>query len=270
MSIAQIDHVVIAVSSLDQAIANYQKLGFTVFPGGEHPGGYTHNALVIFADGSYFELIAFKKERPGWLWWERLQRHGEGLIDYALLPGDVDTDFAAIQARGLALEGPTDGGRTRLDGQQLVWKTARGLSEDLPFLCGDVTARELRVPAGDLRQHVNGALGIAGITVVVTDLNASIIRYQALLDRVPVLQTTLAGAGASLAVFQLGTAQITLAMPNATHAGSFAQELHAQLYSRGEGPMAIALWSANPATLGVLDNQLAHRVRLELIEGTVQ
>jgi hypothetical protein len=33
-----IDHVVIAVPSLDAAIADYRALGFTVLPGGRHPG----------------------------------------------------------------------------------------------------------------------------------------------------------------------------------------------------------------------------------------
>ena len=30
-------------------------------PGGEHAGGVTHNALVCFADGSYLEIVAFRR-----------------------------------------------------------------------------------------------------------------------------------------------------------------------------------------------------------------
>ena len=55
--IRQIDHIVILVNELEQAIADYTGLGFTVVRGGDHPGGATHNALVVFADGAYFELI---------------------------------------------------------------------------------------------------------------------------------------------------------------------------------------------------------------------
>ncbi len=99
MSIGSIDHIVIAVGDLERTIVDYQELGFTVFPGGEHPGGRSHNALVIFEDGSYFELIAFKQERPGWRWWDLLQSQGQGLVDYALLPTEVERDYDAVRAR---------------------------------------------------------------------------------------------------------------------------------------------------------------------------
>src|SRR5262249_39708681 len=68
----RLDHVVIAVSDLDQAIADYRRLGFTVNPGGVHHGGASHNALVVFADGSYFELIAYMKPSPDVRWWKLL------------------------------------------------------------------------------------------------------------------------------------------------------------------------------------------------------
>jgi catechol 2,3-dioxygenase-like lactoylglutathione lyase family enzyme len=266
MSIRQIDHIVIAVRDLDQAITDYQHLGFTVFPGGEHPGGYTHNALVIFADGSYFELIAFKQARPGWRWWELLQRHGEGIIDYALLPGDVDLDVAAIQARGLELEGPLDGGRTRLDGQQLFWKTARGLTEDVPFLCGDLTPRELRVPTGDVRKHANGVRGIASLTIAVRDIATSSMRYQALLDCAPSVQTTIAGLGVSIAVFPLGNAQLILVAPQAEQQPSAVHNgIRSHLGSRGEGLMALALLAEQPGEL--LNLKLTHQASIELVRG---
>jgi catechol 2,3-dioxygenase-like lactoylglutathione lyase family enzyme len=46
-----LDHVVIAVNDLDRAVADYQSLGFTVYPGGVHHGGVSHNALIVFEDG---------------------------------------------------------------------------------------------------------------------------------------------------------------------------------------------------------------------------
>ena len=64
----RLDHIVIAVADLDSAIADYRKLGFTVFPGGTHHGGASQNALVVFADGSYFELIAYLKPSPDVRW----------------------------------------------------------------------------------------------------------------------------------------------------------------------------------------------------------
>ena len=83
--IISIDHVVILVSDLEAAIADYTALGFTVMPGGTHTGGATHNALVVFEDDTYLELIAFLREAPEHPWW-RHQPAGEGLVDFALLP----------------------------------------------------------------------------------------------------------------------------------------------------------------------------------------
>src|SRR5262245_36633825 len=180
-----IDHIVILVSDLARASADYLALGFTVLPGGEHTGGATHNALVIFADDTYLELIAFKRPEPGHRWW-RHSSTGEGLVDYALLPSAAEDDIAAARARGVAYEGPADGGRLRPDGRQVAWQLGMPPTADLPFLCGDVTPRELRVPQGAVRQHSNGVTGIAGLTIAVNDLEPSVARYRALLGRDPI------------------------------------------------------------------------------------
>ncbi len=124
----------------------------------------------------------------------------------------------------------------------MVWKNARAQTTDLPFLCGDVTPRSLRVPGGEVRQHANGVVGVAGITVAVDDLGASVARYQALLDAPPALRTVLPGLGADIAVFQLGTAQVTLATPSSA---AVATPLREQLATRGEGPYAVALFTTD-------------------------
>ncbi|HLX04168.1 MAG TPA: VOC family protein [Candidatus Binatus sp.] len=68
-----IDHVVIVVQELESAVASYSRAGFTVVRGGKHPIG-THNALIAFADGSYFELIAFLKPGTGHPWQKALEK----------------------------------------------------------------------------------------------------------------------------------------------------------------------------------------------------
>ena len=169
-----LDHIVIAVQDLERTIADYTALGFNVLRGGEHPGRSTHNALVVFADGAYFELIAWRAPAPEERWWRQLQRHGEGIVDFALLPTETGAVVAAAQARGLDYEAPYEGGRLRPDGAQLRWRNARARSQDLPFLCGDLTPRALRVPEGDARVHANGATGVARLHVAVHDLRASL------------------------------------------------------------------------------------------------
>ena len=77
MSLA-LDHIVIAVADLDRAMADYRALGFQVLPGGQHPGRTSHNALVVFADGAYLELIAWRAPAPEERWYRTLSAHGEG------------------------------------------------------------------------------------------------------------------------------------------------------------------------------------------------
>jgi catechol 2,3-dioxygenase-like lactoylglutathione lyase family enzyme len=264
MSIRSIDHIVILVNDLEQAIADYTALGFSVVRGGEHPGGATHNALVAFADGAYLELIAFLKPAERQRWWQLGQRSGEGLVDYALLPSSTAEVVAAARARGLAIEGPTDGGRVRPDGERLEWQTARA-TPDLPFLCGDITPRSLRVPEGEARQHANGALGVAGITIVVSDLDSSVARYQALLgDSASVTAPApIAGLGVRAAAVRLGQTQITLAAP-AGDGGLAGLALREHLAVRGEGPYAVAFAAGNVERIE-LDLARAHGARLELV-----
>jgi len=265
--IRTIDHIVILVGELEQAIADYSALGFTVVRGGDHPDGATHNALVSFADGAYLELIAFKQPDMQHLWWQRGQRSGEGLVDYALLPSDIAQDVADARMRGLVVEGPTAGGRLRPDGQRLEWQTARAATSDLPFLCGDITPRALRVPAGAACRHSNGVISVAAITIAVADLAASVARYQALLGQhnarvTP--PTIIAGLGIRIAVVQLGTAQVVLATPVGVGV-SAGVALREHLMLRGEGPYAVTFAVASDARTGAFDLALAHGARLERI-----
>jgi hypothetical protein len=181
------DHAVLLVSDLVAAAADFARLGFTVAPGGEHAGGASHNALIVFADGGYLELIAFRHvpppaERTGFQ--RRFLRFGaghEGLVDFALLPPDLDRALERARRGGIEIDGPIDGGRVRPDGERIAWRLAVPEGVDLPFLCADVTPRALRVPADtELRTHANGASGVAAVEVGVRDLHASIARNRAL------------------------------------------------------------------------------------------
>lgn len=176
-----LDHVVIGVRDLDRTVADYEAAGFTVVPGGRHPGRNTRNALVVFADGAYLELIAYHAPSPEERWWRQLEAHGEGLVDFALLPQDIAALVAAARARGLTGLVERPGRRSRPDGIEIAWQSARPASSDLPFLCADVTPRALRVPEGEVRRHANGVTGISEVRVAVRDLAATLARYRAYL-----------------------------------------------------------------------------------------
>ncbi|MGH2617117.1 MAG: VOC family protein, partial [Thermomicrobiales bacterium] len=180
-----IDHIVIAVRDLAAASRDYANLGFTVTPGGEHTGGATHNALVSFADGAYFELIAFREpDRPQeHKWWAKFAK-GEGTVDFALLADDVAAEAARLGQAGIAVDAPQDGGRQRPDGQRIAWRNL-SLANDaapLPFVIEDVTPRELRVPPGAATNHRLGVTGVAGVTLLVSDLDRASAPFALLLE----------------------------------------------------------------------------------------
>lgn len=259
--ILAIDHLVILVHDLEHAIADYTTLGFTVLRGGEHPGAGSHNALIVFEDGTYLELIAFFQPNEDHLWWRKGQRAGEGLVDYALLPSDTASDVAAAQARGVELVGPTPGGRVRPDGERLEWQIARPAASALPFLCGDVTPRALRVPEGAARQHPNGIRGIRGLAIAVSDLAAGLDQYLALLGESALVAppVVVAGLGVRTATVRLGAALITLVSPHGG-VGAANQALRDYLAARGDGPYAVA-FAGDPGV--PFDLRLTHGTLLE-------
>src|SRR5439155_377339 len=57
----RLDHVVVVVGPLADAVAVFTSAGFTVTPGGRHDALPTENALVCFADGTYLELLATRE-----------------------------------------------------------------------------------------------------------------------------------------------------------------------------------------------------------------
>jgi catechol 2,3-dioxygenase-like lactoylglutathione lyase family enzyme len=247
--ISSIDHVVILVKDLEAAKADYTGLGFTVVTGGEHTGGATHNALIAFADGTYIELIAFKREAAEHRWWPYAAT-GEGLIDFAVLPTAIADDIAAARQCGLELQGPEAGGRVKPDGTEIRWENGSALTHDLPFLCADVTPRNLRVPSQT--QHPNNVTGIARLGVAVQDIEDSAARYQALLGVAPDV------AQGNTAVFSLGKSIIRLAE------SSFDQAVATHLSLRGEGPYELVLYTGGPQA-GALDPVATHGVMLELV-----
>jgi hypothetical protein len=217
------DHAVLVVADLETATREFQRMGFSVVPGGVHAGKLTHNALIAFEDGTYLELLALysrlqysslrllnriglphKHPSARTLLGRRFAESllmGQGINDFALGSGQLESVIFQARARNLSLDGPAPGGRQRPDGQQVQWRTACPETRDLPFLIEDVTHREARVPAGQAIKHFNQVCGVAALTVAVADLAASTARYTALLDALPVETGlpayTVAGAGAS-------------------------------------------------------------------------
>ncbi|KAN0065311.1 hypothetical protein ACQY0O_001147 [Thecaphora frezii] len=170
--IPHLDHLILLVNDprtasvhaeqhLDKAIATFSELGFVVVRGGRHADNLTSNALIVFPDGVYVELIQFDAAPPSasdesqHAFEERRKRHWwynskPGWIDWCLLGGvedgrirainqaakqhrqellrlrvadaaNHDQDNAVTAIPRLLYNAPQRGGRVTLDGKQLGW-----------------------------------------------------------------------------------------------------------------------------------------------------
>ncbi len=275
-----LDHVVIRVEDIEQAIADFSETGFTVQRGGIHADGTTRHALIGFDDGRFLDLTAavpgLRQARES-RWPHGVQSSAEGFADFALLASSVPDAIEAARARGLHYEGPIPGGRIRPDGTRIEWQTAVPTTRDLPLLCSDLTPRFLRVAVGEARRHANGAQGVASVAIVVKDLEASIKRYRALLGGAfDAHVAALPGHAVRLATFASGTATLVLLAPRdasaSDEADTPADEPHTGLHTRlqaflaasGEGVFGVTLATAHVSHARTLPRALTHGASLEL------
>lgn len=230
-----LDHVILTVDQLPSAIRQFTQMGFLVTPGGVHAGGFTQNALVSFADGSYLELLT-NTRRSGQIWVTWLRRfgllrlatsgdaplgrrlkedlaRGPGVQDFCLRSVDLTTELPELQGRGIQAEGLSPGSRIRPDGEEISWFCAFPQSTQLPFLIEDVTPREMRVPPAPEQGHANQVIGIAGLSIGVTDLENSRSQYRALLDMEPSSSLSFPLTGVQGVEFSLDGVRINLIRP---------------------------------------------------------
>jgi hypothetical protein len=264
---SSIDHIVIISDDLDTAIDNARTAGFTVVPGGTNGDGNTHNALIGFADGTYVELIAPTPQgkTAEHRWFNRL-RHGGGLVDLCLLGKDLASEIAAVRARGIDYPEPFAMERETPDGTRLAWKLSTppgAVGENgWPFMIEDTTPRELRVPGEpDQVTHPNGAIGVAGMTVLVRDLEMSAKEYAAILGvgaqvvRSPLDESVLG------VILVLGKQWILLTEPG-SHEAIEHMERH------GQGPYRVTLRThsgpISPGTGTLLDPALFSGAKIAL------
>jgi hypothetical protein len=238
---ARLDHLVILVGDLEEAVGDYGRLGFRVAPGGEHADGLTRNALVPFHDGTYLELVAFVDPEDGrdnvWGWRRFLPR--EGLVDYCAASGGLREEIGRLKGLGLGAEDLGEGGRRLPGGEGIRWRSASIAQEGriLPFLIEDVTPRRMRVPGGRAADHPNGATGISRLEISVLDPAKARRDLAALADAQP---------GISTDTLKLGDCEI----------------FPVEGGERGrEGPSAVGLSTDTPGVAGELDRTLSHGAR---------
>jgi catechol 2,3-dioxygenase-like lactoylglutathione lyase family enzyme len=253
-----IDHIVIAVRDLETAIADYSDLGFTVVRGGRHPGLNTHNALIAFADGSYFELIAFLGP-PGTAahWWFGALQSGGGLTDFCVQSDSLEDDAATFSRAGASISPAFAMSRERPDGYRISWELAVNESDTrglVPFLIRDITPRNERVPRN--RTHRNGATAVESLAIVVAGMKSIRPTYEMALGRSgePIERDDLQAGGLR---FALGPHEVQLIAPR-SHSGAAAERLRI----RGQSPVEVKL--SGGLTPGALDTSRAHGARIVL------
>ena len=173
----RLDHIVIGVRNLDDAVARYQGLGFDARLGGRHIGRGTHNAIVRFGL-DYLELVSVCDETEA-----RAAGRGD-LVDFLAAPkGPIrvrarDVDIAAEEPRlraeaGAGINGPVPMERMRPDGTRLSWRLVipGGGADRRPwpfFIQWDQPDAE-RIARDGATAHPNGARGSKRIAVRVRD-----------------------------------------------------------------------------------------------------
>ena len=178
-----LDHLVLFVDDLTTAVTRFESKGFTVTPGGTN--GPTHNALIVFSNDTYIELIALQSSRAR-LMMRSLRRVGvlalrrwlkrdlqtrlldwmsgpQGLIDLCFRGSELIEISHSSPLSRIDLTDPVQFKRHRPDGLVVQW-TLRGANKRRqPFFIQDTTPTDYRIPVGDVRIHPNGALGISEV-----------------------------------------------------------------------------------------------------------
>jgi hypothetical protein len=260
------DHAIIAVSDLGAATADFKALGFSAFYGGKHADGKTHNALIVFADGSYLELLApvnanfmSVMDTVDLSSFLDFVARGDGWAGYALRVDDIQAAAMGMLERDLAVSEPAANGRLRPDGTRIAWRTMSIDNSRTPFFITDDTPRVLRVPDDPGKiTHANGVTGVEALVVAVQKLDRGVIQYIAMLDQEPEPGPKLIGA--ETVRFRLGDSGLVLAAPD-----DFDSPLHDHLRARGETPFAIYLRTNQPERAGLLNLKQAHGARIELV-----
>ncbi|WP_202817214.1 VOC family protein [Serinicoccus sp. CUA-874] len=193
---APLDHLVLAVPDLDQAVEELrEQTGVSAAAGGSHPGMGTRNALVALrgtGGPAYLELLAPDPAQEPvapeatMLGLGHLVEDGTfspRLHAWAIRPGDLDRTLALARDAGLEVGTATPASRRTRGGTELSWRLAvphpLGLGGVQPFLIDwgsshptdddlpelDLVELTLGHPDPDRAQQVLDVLGAGGAVV---------------------------------------------------------------------------------------------------------
>ncbi len=99
----EIDHIVLLVGDIDEAIATWEKLGFKLSYRVHLDDVGLAQAFFILADGTFIELIAPTVQDN--IYAEMLRQKGEGLRLLSFRVDDLDQAVADLLQKGVTLRG---------------------------------------------------------------------------------------------------------------------------------------------------------------------
>ncbi len=190
-NIIGIDHAVVVVRDLDQAAANWKRLGFTVSPRGTHSARMGTGNTTIMFDHDYVELLGVLVETEHNVPTRKfLARRGEGIERVAFTAVDSAAGAEEIRARGYAALGPTDFERpvTMPDGSLSAakFRIFQWPIEEAPaglriFACQHKTRETVWIP--ELQRHANGARRLVQVLVISTEPAKDAAHLARMIDR---------------------------------------------------------------------------------------
>jgi catechol 2,3-dioxygenase-like lactoylglutathione lyase family enzyme len=182
-AISGIDHLLIAVSDLDQAAATYRRLGFTLSPRAIHSAqmGTANHTIMLECD--YFELLGILAPTQANTRWRAALAAGDGLKGFAAATPRAAAARAVWEAAGFAPGDilPFSRAVERADGTrtqarfEIVSLPAATLPALSIFACAQLTRAAVWLP--ELLAHPNTACAIRGLVLSVPEPQAAAARW---------------------------------------------------------------------------------------------
>jgi hypothetical protein len=169
----QLDHIVIRVDSLKQAVNDYRAMGFTI----HHEAiaiEHTNCALIFFENGVYFMLLENSPHEVNDF--SAITEGDEGLAGYAMRTNDIQAETKRLQGEGFAV-GDTIEITQRFNQREIRWNIATIDGGFKPYLVQDVTPTEWRILTDKPHvTHANHAVRVPAVSYAVRFKNEPLVK----------------------------------------------------------------------------------------------
>ena len=214
-----LDHVVFNTRDrMDEVVALFERIGFTVAPRGFHTLGSINHVIAFGSD--YLELLGYPKGKPP-AQRPELAAHPVGLMATVLATADADATRAALLQRGLAprpvqtFSRPVDLGAQGM--HDATFRVTRLEPNAAPgtwfYYCQHLTPELVWRP--EWQAHANQTTGMAALEYAVPQVGAAHTVYAAcLLGEVPEKTAETVGGSHSTGTLALRQCSLSLMQSN--------------------------------------------------------